>query len=164
MTELPTEDGSPRHPGVHFPPPFLFVFPLGAGILLHQWLPLPLMAMRWKVVGVLAGWMLIGVWAGLSAWAVALFLRQRTSMIPNRPATRLVTWGPYRFSRNPMYLALSLLHVGVSILVNTMWPLFFLPVALGSLVYLVIHREERYLSATFGAEYKLYRARVRRWL
>jgi len=85
-------------------------------------------------------------------------------MIPNRPATRLVTWGPYRLSRNPMYLALSILYLGVSILVNTSWPVFFLPVALASLYLLVIRREERYLSAAFGREYELYRSTVRRWL
>jgi len=63
-----------------------------------------------------------------------------------------------------MYLGLSLLYLGVSILVNTLWPVLFFPAPLLSLTFFVIRREERYLSAAFGAEYELYRSRVRRWL
>ena len=73
------------------------------------------------------GWVLVALWAALSAWAMVTFLRERTPVFPNRPARRLVTWGPYRFSRNPMYLSLSVLYLGVSVLVNTIWPLLLLP-------------------------------------
>lgn len=155
---------SPGHPGVHFPPPLLYTVGLGAGVLLHGWIPLHLVPSRWRVVGVLMGWLLIGFWAGLSGWAMVTFLQQRTSIFPNRPARLLVTWGPYGFSRNPMYLALSALHVGVSILLNTAWPLLFLPAVWASLYVLVIHREERYLAAAFGGQYESYCGRVRRWL
>ena len=164
MNELPTENGSPRGPGVRFPPPLLFVLPLGAGILLHRWLPLHLVDAQWRVFGVIAGWLLIGVWGGLSGWAIATFRRQRTAIIPNRPATRLVTWGPYRICRNPMYLALSALYLGVSVLVNTIWPVVFFPLVIALLYFLVIRREERYLSAAFGSEYEEFCAGVRRWL
>ena len=164
MSELRIDDDSPRHPGVNFPPPLLFVLPLGAGVLLHQWLPLHLISARWRVVGVIVGWLLIGVWAALSGWAMVTFSRQRTPIMPNRPATRLVTWGPYRLSRNPMYLALSALYLGVSVLVNTIWSVFFFPVVLALLYFLVIRREERYLSGSFRNEYDSYCASVRRWL
>ena len=164
MNELPKDDDSPRHPGVRFPPPLLFVLPLGAGILLQQWLPLHLVDAQWRVVCVFVGWLLIGVWGGLSGWAIVTFRRQRTAIIPNRPATRLVTWGPYRISRNPMYLALSALYLGVSVLVNTIWPVVFFPVVITLLYFLVVRREERYLSAAFGSEYEEFCAGVRRWL
>ena len=162
--EVPTHDDSPPHAGVHFPPPLLFVLPLGVGILLHHWLPLHLAAVQWRAAGVIGGWLLIGVWAGLSGWALVTFWRQRTPIMPNRPVTRLVTSGPYRYSRNPMYLSLSALYLGVTALANSMWPIFFFPVVLTSLYFLVIRREERYLSATFGDEYDPYCASVRRWL
>ena len=164
MSEWRIDDESPRHPGVRFPPPLLFVLPLGAGILLHQWLPLHLVAAGWRVVAVLVGWLLIGISAALSGWAMITFLRRRTPIRPYRPATSLVTWGPYRFSRNPMYVSLSALYLGVSILVNTIWPVFFFPVVIASLYFLVIRREERYLSSAFGSEYSSYCDSVRRWL
>ena len=164
MSKLPIDDDSPRHPGVYFPPPLLFILPLGAGILLHQWLPLHIVTGQWAVVGVIIGWLLIGVWAGLSGWAVVTFRRRHTPIMPNRPATHLVTWGPYRFSRNPMYLGLSVLYLGLAVRINTIWPVFFFPVVIVLLYYLVIRHEERYLSTAFGNEYDPYCASVRRWL
>ena len=155
---------SPSHPGVHFPPPLLYVIALGVGLLCHKWLPLYLTPPRLRVVGVLVGWLLIASWAALSAWAMVTFSRERTPIFPNRPARTLVTWGPYRLSRNPMYLALSALYLGVSILANTIWPVLFLPAVWPLLYFLVIRREERYLATAFGDEYESYRTRVRRWL
>jgi len=154
----------PADPGVRFPPPLLYVVGLGVGILLHRWLPLHLLPSQARIVGVLVGWLLVGFWAGLSGWAMVTFVRKRTSILPNRPATLLVTWGPYRFSRNPMYVALSALHVGVSFLVDTIWPVLLLPAVWVSLYVLVVRREESYLAATFGSEYESYCGRVRRWL
>lgn len=157
-------DETLHHPWVRFPPPLLFILPLGAVILLHQRIPLYILSSDWRAISVIVGWLLIGVRAGLSAWAMLTFRRQHTSIYPNRPATRLVTWGPYRLSRNPMYLALSALFLGVTILVNAWWPLFFFPAVIASLYFLVICREERYLSSAFEEEYAAYRASVRRWL
>lgn len=155
---------SPDHAGVHFPPPLLFVAGLVGGVLLHRWLAVPLLPVRFRFVGLLAGWCLIASWVGLTGWAIAVFLRHRTAMYPNRPASTLVTRGPYAFSRNPMYLALSGLYVGVSLLVNSIWPVVLFPGVLVSLYLLVIRREERYLAATFASDYTSYRDRVRRWL
>ncbi len=157
-------DEAPLHPGVGFPPPLIFVLPLGAGILLHQWVPLHIVPAHWRAASVIVGWLLIGAWAGLSGWAMLTFWQQRTPVFPNRPATRLVTWGPYRLSRNPMYLSLSALFLGVSVLVNACWPFFFFPAVIASLHFLVICREERYLSTAFKEEYTAYRSTVRRWL
>jgi protein-S-isoprenylcysteine O-methyltransferase Ste14 len=75
-----------------------------------------------------------------------------------------VTGGPYRRTRNPMYVAMTLLYLGASLLMNGLWPLLALPVVLAALTFAVIRREERYLSSAFGAEYDAYRRRVRRWL
>ncbi|NKB71736.1 MAG: isoprenylcysteine carboxylmethyltransferase family protein [Candidatus Latescibacteria bacterium] len=155
---------SPDHPGVHFPPPLLFVVPLGIGWQCNKWLPLALLPELWRAGQVMAGWGLIVVAGLLAGWAMVTFALRRTAIFPNRPATALVTWGPFRYSRNPMYIAMSVLYIGVSMLINTAWALFFLPGVWAALYYLVIRREERYLTSAFGAEYDAYRARVRRWV
>jgi protein-S-isoprenylcysteine O-methyltransferase Ste14 len=86
------------------------------------------------------------------------------AIIPNRPASTLVTHGPFRLSRNPMYLGLSLVYLGVTLLVNSVWPLLLLPLVIAILQPTVIRLEERYLGARFGTAYDEYCRRVRRWL
>ena len=86
----------PAHPGVRFPPPLLFVLGFLVGWLVHHARPLPLFGASARPTVVLLGWLCIVLWVGLSAWALVTFRRARTAIIPNRPATRLVTHGPYR--------------------------------------------------------------------
>ena len=83
---------------------------------------------------------------------------------PYKPTKAMISTGPYGFSRNPMYLCLTLLLVGIAFLVNTVWPVALLPALLIFIHYGVIRREESYLERLFGDEYRRYRARVRRWL
>ena len=92
------------------------------------------------------------------------FRRARTSPIPVKPTTAIVETGPYRFTRNPMYVGLTLLYLGLTLWVGSLWPLLLLPVALFALQRFVIAREERYLEAKFGDQYLRYKARVRRWI
>lgn len=158
------DEPAPAHPGVRYPPPLLFVFGLGAGWLLHRAYPLPLLGADARTAGVVLGWGGVLLWAVLTVSAVSSFRRARTAIIPNRPATMLVLGGPYRFTRNPMYLALVLLYLGVGLLINSIWTLLLLPLVLLILYVTVIRREERYLAAAFGASYDVYRAQVRRWI
>jgi len=83
---------------------------------------------------------------------------------PRRPATALVTSGPFRLSRNPMYVARTMLYVGLALLANALWALLMLVPLLVVVQYGVVAREERYLARRFGAAYHAYRARVRCWL
>jgi protein-S-isoprenylcysteine O-methyltransferase Ste14 len=157
-------DERPTTPGVHFPPPFVFVAAFLVGMALDRWL----MRFRFGEGGrptlIVAGWLLIGVGLAVMLWAMWTFTRARTSVLPFRPATAMVTSGPYRFSRNPMYVGLMLLYVGLSLLTGMAWPLVMLPLAVWALTVLVIRREERYLAAAFGSDYAAYRQRVRRWV
>ncbi|MBV8230410.1 MAG: isoprenylcysteine carboxylmethyltransferase family protein [Planctomycetaceae bacterium] len=98
----------------------------------------------------------------LDIWAVATFRRLGTTPNPAGPTTALAVGGPYRFTRNPMYLGLVFLMAGLEFLANALWPLVLLPVVIVRRA--VIDREERYLTAEFGEEYLRYKARVRRWL
>lgn len=93
----------------------------------------------------------------------AKFRAAGTPVPGNRPTTAIVRMGPYRFSRNPIYLAFTLLQLGIAIWVNSLWILATLVVSV-ALIHIVIGREERYLEGKFGAEYLAYKSSVRRWL
>lgn len=110
------------------------------------------------------GWALVVGGLGLMAWAGVTFARARTAIIPVRPARVLVRGGPYRWTRNPMYLGLTVAYVGGTLLMNSAWPLLFLPIVLITVSVLVIRREERYLESAFGDAYREYSRQVRRWL
>jgi protein-S-isoprenylcysteine O-methyltransferase Ste14 len=90
--------------------------------------------------------------------------RARTSVNPYRPTTVLLTEGPFRVSRNPMYLGMAVQYVGLALLFNSLWAMVLLPLALVIVHLSVIKREERYLERKFGEEYRAYKAKVRRWI
>lgn len=154
------------NPGVRFPPPIIFVGGfLLAWLLDRYWRALPLPLSRFSGSAVeRTGWGLLVIGVIIAASGVLTFRRARTAIIPSHGASRLVTTGPYRYTRNPMYTGLTIAYVGVAALIDSAWPLILLPVVLIVLVRLVISREEAYLNSAFGAEYSAYRARVRRWV
>jgi protein-S-isoprenylcysteine O-methyltransferase Ste14 len=95
---------------------------------------------------------------------VRTFRKADTPVPGNRPTTTIVRSGPYRFSRNPIYLAFTIFQVGVALWVNSLALLLAVLPALALMVWVVIPREERYLEARFPAEYRRYKHAVRRWL
>lgn len=151
-------------PGVHYPPPLLFAIGFGLGWLLHRFYPMPLFPGGRNAGAWLSGWALIALALMLLITALLTFLRHRTGVYPNQPATAIVRSGLYRFSRNPMYVALTMLYLGLVLLTNLLWPLLLLPLVLVVLQKAVIRREERYLQEAFGAPYEQYCREVRRWL
>lgn len=112
----------------------------------------------------LAGWIVAGLGALLMAWALVQQYRRGTDPNPFGPTSRLVTDGPYRFSRNPVYVADLLLQTGIGLGLDWGWAIALLPATWLGLRILVIGHEERYLSRTFGDAYDAYCQRVRRWL
>lgn len=111
-----------------------------------------------------AGGFLIVLGMLLGLWAMVMFLRARTAIIPFKAASALVESGPYRVSRNPMYTGMAIVYLGLMLLLNWGWMLPIFPVVLVSLYHLVIKKEERHLLAVFGEEYESYCRRVRRWI
>jgi len=108
----------------------------------------------------------VGLTAGvaLAVWALTIFRKVRTTTIPFGRSSALVTWGPYRFSRNPMYVALTVAYLGEAGILGQVWPL---PLLLLTLVYVngtLIPFEESRLQESFGDAYAQYRASVRRWV
>jgi len=152
------------NPGVRFPPPLLFVGGILFGWMLDRyWHALPLSRFGGSAVKPF-GWSLFALGVILAGWGILIFRRAETAIIPHHSASRLVTNGPYRFTRNPMYTGLAIAYVGGAALLDSAWPMIVLPLVLIALVRTVISREEAYLGDAFGAEYSAYQARVRRWL
>jgi len=154
----------PRGPNIRFPPPLIFA----VGWLLGWWLNRRLI---FEIDGAGPGGVQTGlglllgaVGLGLMFWGMITFVMARTPVIPHRSARALVRHGPYRATRNPMYLGLTSLYVGLALVANAAWPLIVLPVVLIVMTTYVIRREEAHLDRAFGADYHAYRRQVRRWL
>lgn len=152
--------------GVKFPPPTIFV---AAAII--AWL-LETRVTRIHIVGgtvsslsmEIFGAILLLAGFALISWGLYTFASAHTGILPMRPATRIVDFGPYRFTRNPMYTGMTIMYIGGALGLNWGWALILLPVVLIAVYALVIKREEQYLISAFPTEYGDYRRRVRRWL
>jgi protein-S-isoprenylcysteine O-methyltransferase Ste14 len=152
---------SPDNAGVRVPPPALYALAVLGGYVLNRLWPLPVGdGMIVKVVA----WALTLAWLALAVSSIANFRRSRTSIVPVRPATALVITGPYRFTRNPMYVSLAALTSALALFMNTWWPILLLAPVLLIVRVFVIGPEERYLHRRFGSDYVAYMHRVRRWL
>jgi protein-S-isoprenylcysteine O-methyltransferase Ste14 len=142
-------------------PPVLFLVSILIGVALEQIRPLPIL---WSGLSAVPGIVLIVMAAAVFYASVRTFQGAGTPVPGNEPTTAIVRSGPYRFSRNPIYVAFCLAQVGTGALLNSAWVIATLPIAVALLAWRVIPREERYLEARFGAQYLEYKKSVRRWL
>jgi protein-S-isoprenylcysteine O-methyltransferase Ste14 len=110
------------------------------------------------------GIVIVVVGFGLSAASILQFVRHGTHPDPSKPSTTLITTGPYRYSRNPIYLAYSLMHFGIALWAAKAWLLITLLLAVALIQFGVVVREEEYLGRRFGESYLQYKGSVRRWL
>jgi protein-S-isoprenylcysteine O-methyltransferase Ste14 len=143
-------------------PPIAWALAVLAGLAL-QWL----MPLRFMPAAAPAGWVggaVFGVALALFVWAIATMTRAGSNVPTNRPTTTIVDAGPYRFTRNPIYVGMFVGLIGLAIGFDSLWVLMML-VPFGLVIrYGVVAREEAYLERKFGDAYRGYRARVRRWL
>jgi protein-S-isoprenylcysteine O-methyltransferase Ste14 len=157
-----SEQGSHDVPNLGiFRPPLIYLASIGTGLALHWAWPRPVLS------GVSArplGIALVVAAVLLFGYSAQLFRAAGTPVPARKPTTAIVKTGPYRFSRNPIYLAFSLLQLGLAVWVGSWWLVATLAGAVAIVNYVVIPREERYLEARFGTEYRDYKATVRRWL
>jgi protein-S-isoprenylcysteine O-methyltransferase Ste14 len=151
----------PDRPGVLAPPPLLYAGALAAGLLLQWALPVgdppnaPALAI---------GLTLFVAGTALGMWFLATFRRAGTPVDVSKPTERVVAWGPFRFSRNPGYLSLTVMYAGLAIAAESVWALVLLPAVAHLVRHTVIEPEERYLERKFGDEYLSYKVRTRRWI
>lgn len=156
-------DNRPPHPAARIPPPLFFAASLALGFFLQRWLGLGLatpLPRPWRVVAIL----LLGTGILLALWAVGLFARHRTTIIPHGVSSALIIQGPYRFTRNPMYLSLSLAYLGLALWLQCWMALLFLSIPIWLLSRFIVPMEESQMRKRFGLAFDAYCNRVRRWL
>lgn len=147
--------------GVSFPPPLMFLAAIFAGVILQFIWSLPFIP--WEL-GMSSGLLAVLLGAALIASAAFVFTRAGTALPPWETATAVVIRGPYRFTRNPMYLGMALIHAGIGLCFTSLWILLALIPVLWWINTRVIAREEAYMAEKFGQPYRDYCAKVRRWL
>jgi protein-S-isoprenylcysteine O-methyltransferase Ste14 len=142
-------------------PPLIFLAGLLTGFVAHWAVPHTLLGpslRNWLA------WPLLVMGVALASWGRRTLAKAGTNLDPRKPATALVTDGPFAWSRNPLYLSLTLIYLSIACIVNDLWFLPPLVAVLALIEYGVIRREERYLEAKFGDAYRAYQTRVRRWI
>lgn len=147
-----------ERPATLLPPPLVYVAALWSAWELNKLLPLTFL----KLASV--GWLLVVLGGLLLLWSAWTMFRNKTTVNPYAGVAHLVQSGPFAFSRNPIYLADSVIYAGVMLIWGNLWPLLLYPMVWAAIRYGVIRNEEAHLSEKFGAAYAQYCARVRRWI
>lgn len=143
------------------PPLLIYALALGAAWIVDVAYRLPIADGLWRLV---LGWFLIVVGFGIVGWAFRTLSNVGTPGDPYGMATKLVVHGPFAYSRNPIYVAMTAIYLGAAMVANTWWPLVLLPAIILTMQIGVIRREEQRLEGQFGARYRAYQTAVRRWL
>jgi protein-S-isoprenylcysteine O-methyltransferase Ste14 len=164
MSQAPPEgQREERGARVRFPPPLVFVgFSLLGEVLRRAWTPLPFPVGRW--ISLIVGILVLATGVGFIATALRLHRLSGQDPKPWKPTPSLLFEGPYRFTRNPMYLGLTLLQLGLGLMLDNLWISLLAFAALMTVHFIAVLPEEEYLTGKFGEDYKAYLARVRRYL
>jgi protein-S-isoprenylcysteine O-methyltransferase Ste14 len=149
------------HPGVIAPPPLIFLSGLFLGGLVAWFYPFPILP---KAVAIGLGSFLVVAGIAVIGLIWQQMKQAKTNIEPWKPTTAILDTGFYGISRNPIYLGMILIYLGITCLFNSIWFLAFLPLCLSAIHFGVILREEKYLEGKFGSDYLDYKKRVRRWI
>ena len=142
-------------------PPVAIGAPLLVGWLATMLWGDPVTLGGWRVP---LGWALVLLFVGWNGWSLWLFRRHETGLLPGQATHTMIEEGPYRLSRNPLYVGLLKLYLGLALLAPTFWGLLLFPAAVLLVLWGAIRPEEQFLHERFGAPYDDYTRRVRRWL
>lgn len=155
------EDESPDTVAFRLWPPVAVGAPLLVGWLVTLMWDDPVELGDWRVP---VGWALVLVFVVWNGWSLWLFHRHETGLLPGQATQAMIEEGPYRFSRNPLYVGMLALYLGLALLAPSFWALVLFPVAVLLVRWGAIRPEEAFLREQFGASYDAYTRRVRRWL
>lgn len=145
-------------------PPLIYLAAIAASVALAIWIPLPWFGPPLADILFAMGIIAMAAAVALDFYAMKTLHDHKTTIMPNRASSHVVTKGPYAFTRNPIYVGNTLVMIGGGLVAGVVW---FLPLALIAAFItqkLAIEREEKYLGAKFGKFYRDYRKKVRRWL
>src|SRR5215204_1198071 len=149
------------NPGVIAPPPLIYAAALAAGLLANRRYRIPFLP---RPLARTLGWPLVIGGIAVGFLGSREMRRAETNLDPYKPTTAIVTEGPFRFTRNPLYLSMTLIYGGISAVANALPAALLLPIVLRLMRRGVIEREERYLERKFGDEYIEYKVRTPRWI
>ena len=149
--------------GVYIPPPLFYVLIFLAAILVQKKVPIDDSLFHLQITRV-AGFVFIVSSLFFLASSLSTFFQSKNTVILIKPASSLQTTGIYGISRNPMYVGLALVYLGITCLIGNWWNVIFFPVLILVIQEYIINREEKYLERAFGVNYIDYKNRVRRWL
>jgi protein-S-isoprenylcysteine O-methyltransferase Ste14 len=158
------KNGARINPVMRIPVPWVFILAYLVGFVVQLYLPIPVQSAKVVRISLITGLVLVVIGVAFAFSALGIFKKRSTTTIPFERPTSLVMSGPYRFSRNPMYVGLTLIYLGVAGTRAEFWPVIVLPVLLAYVNFIVIPVEEQHLREAFGDSYVQYSARVRRWL
>jgi len=143
----------------------LFVLTFLAGVGIQKLLPINVASNKVLQVEHTVGIGLVGIGVTLALTSVAIFLiLARTTLIPHGSASKLVNFGPYRFTRNPMYVSLVVVYLGVAGALGFIWPLLLLAFPIAVIHNITIPFEEARMRSLFGEEFDQYCTQTRRWI
>ena len=149
---------------LHIPVPWIYVIAYLVGIGIQLVFPISISSSLTLIIARVLGTILLVFGVAIVVWAQLIFHKEQTTTDPTQTSLKLVTWGPYRFTRNPMYLGLFLIFIGFDGLLTFVWSLILLLPVLYYVNWIVIPIEEKQLKKTFGETYQNYGTRVRRWI
>ena len=154
---------SEDHAGVRFPPPFIYLSFLVAGLLLSRVRPLTVVPAFYATVFGIA-FIVVAIAIAVAVAGFRELRRHETTVRPDQPSSTIVNSGPYRFTRNPLYLSLATLYLGIGLWTNSLWVILLLVPLVFVMTRQVIAREEAYLERAFGDTHLNYKSQARRWL
>jgi protein-S-isoprenylcysteine O-methyltransferase Ste14 len=151
-------------PNILILPPLAFAIALAVALALEYLAPLGLLPPRYSALHVMFGAFDLALSFALAGSAILAFQKAGTNVHPTHPALKIVENGPYRLSRNPMYLGILVMLFGLGLIFSLDWAIVLTPVLWAVLHFGVVKREESYLEAKFGEAYTEFRDRTRRWI
>jgi protein-S-isoprenylcysteine O-methyltransferase Ste14 len=155
------KESNQDNPGVKIPPPLVFNGLALSGVFLHYFIPFSMVVGSWAVI---LGVLLLLYSFFCFGYMIQFFKNHQTEIQPSKSTSKIIQTGPFKYSRNPVYVFACLGPMGLGLIFKTFWAFYAFVPALIIVYFTAVKKEEAYLEAKFGADYLDYKSRVRRWL